>query len=563
MKGRGIENVQEWLDSDMRNVARWGQLAHMEDAVKMVYDTIRDNGNIQVVVDCDMDGFGSAAIFINYFTSIDKDWAKEHIDFILHEGKAHGLSDIYDLVKDDTALVVCPDAASNDIEYHKMLNERGIKFLALDHHIADEDYTNLPDSIVVNNQLCGYPNKTAVGGVITWQFCRAYDDLLGYNYSDNFLDLCALTLVSDMASLKDLETIALVREGSKRISNPFFQEMCKKNQYTMQKHGGACPMGFAFAVVPMVNAICRTGELEEKKTVFKSFCDLWAYDKVMSEATRGDFKGQRVPLYCEGVRVANSVKYRQNKIQDEVMATVEQEIQENNLLENAVLTIVNKPGIIPGGVAGLVANKLQAKYQRPAMVLTENETEDGVMCNGSMRNYSMSEQDNFKKVLEDTKLVEYVHGHNNAAGCGLKKERIPALTKSLNDSYKNVPKEPVYWVDYEWGQNEIDENTILTVAGFDRYWGQDIPESLIAVKGMDLSQYKLSLCGKNMDTLRIVGKDGFVFVRFGVSQEDFDKMQENNAMMDCVCSPQRNEWQGKISGEFIIKDYTIRKEWVF
>ena len=75
-----------------------------------------------------------------------------------------------------------------------------------------------------------------------------------------------------------------------------------------------------------------------------------------------------------------------------------------------MLIIKCEPGEVPGGVAGLISNKAQAKYQRPAMVLTRMETSEGVSYRGSMRNYSMSEEDNFKAILEETGLTEYVQG---------------------------------------------------------------------------------------------------------------------------------------------------------
>ena len=46
---------------------------------------------------CDQDGYASSAIFINYFYSIYPEWTKEHISYVHHEGKQHGLCDTYDI----------------------------------------------------------------------------------------------------------------------------------------------------------------------------------------------------------------------------------------------------------------------------------------------------------------------------------------------------------------------------------------------------------------------------------------------------------------------------------
>ena len=33
--------------------------------------------------------------------------------------------------------------------------------------------------VIINNQICKYPNKDLSGAGVTWQICRAYDDTMG------------------------------------------------------------------------------------------------------------------------------------------------------------------------------------------------------------------------------------------------------------------------------------------------------------------------------------------------------------------------------------------------
>ena len=69
---------------------------------------------ITVVVDSDVDGFTSAAIFIQYLRKFNKE---VKIVPILHQGKGHGLSDTYeDVFNTYPSYVVLPDAGSNDYE---------------------------------------------------------------------------------------------------------------------------------------------------------------------------------------------------------------------------------------------------------------------------------------------------------------------------------------------------------------------------------------------------------------------------------------------------------------
>ena len=109
-----------------------------------------------VIVDCDCDGYTSAALLINYLYKIYPEWVDNHLKWIMHDGKQHGLSDCIDKITPNYALVICPDSSSNDYEYHEKLYHQGTGVLVLDHHLADKVSQY---AVIINNQLSDYPNK--------------------------------------------------------------------------------------------------------------------------------------------------------------------------------------------------------------------------------------------------------------------------------------------------------------------------------------------------------------------------------------------------------------------
>ena len=118
---------------------------------------------IVVVVDSDVDGFTSAAIFIQYLRNFNPEI---QITPILHEGKGHGLSDTISVILEEynnnpnIKAVILPDAGSNDYEYHEQLGNFGIWSLMFDHHIVELDTQFSDWAIIVNNQLSeSYLNK--------------------------------------------------------------------------------------------------------------------------------------------------------------------------------------------------------------------------------------------------------------------------------------------------------------------------------------------------------------------------------------------------------------------
>lgn len=512
-----------------------------------------------VIVDCDCDGYTSAAIFINYLYDIFPEYVESNLIYIHHEGKQHGLADTIALIPEDIELVICPDSASNDYEQHKILFDRGIACVVLDHHEADKISEH---AIIVNNQLCDYPNKHLSGAGIVWHFCNAFNDIFDLNGNCS-LDLCALGNCGDMMDYREIEIRGLVRSGFFQISNPFFAMMVNKNKFSIDKMGGINYLSIAFYVVPFINAITRSGTIEEKDLIFKSMCIPYAYERI--ESGKRGHKGEMVPLYDEAVRIAGNVKNRQTKLQNESMSILEQKIKSESLLENSVLILTCEPGEVEKQIAGLCANKIQNKYQRPTLVLIKSKTKDDseYYYRGSMRNYSMSEIEDFKGVLESTNLTEYVQGHAGAAGCSIAESNLDDITASLNKIYENYSLEPVYWVDYVLDENECDPDFILSIAQCQDYYGQNVQESKVILKDIDLSKCGIKLCGKNMDTIRMVLPNGLVVCIFKQGQEEYDEMLKLNTHMTAVCTPKVNEWAGEISGEVIVETYELDEKWVF
>lgn len=269
---RGIDKkeIHKWLNAGFNEINSWKLLDDdysLTNAVKTIERAVLDNKNMLVVVDCDVDGTTSAAMFINYIYRCYPNYI-DKISYAIHSGKQHGLSDI--VIKDDIDIVVVPDAGSNDYIYHEQLFNRGIPVIILDHHEAEKKSEH---AIVVNNQLCDYPNKDLSGAGVVWQFCRAYDELKGFNFANDFIDICALGNLSDMMLFSSIETRAIVNLGLKNIINPFFAGMVNKNEYSISFMGGINYNSIAWYVAPFINAVHRTGNLEEKEIVFKAFCE--------------------------------------------------------------------------------------------------------------------------------------------------------------------------------------------------------------------------------------------------------------------------------------------------
>lgn len=560
-RGIPIEKQKEWLNAEWNEINDWRLFDLMESAVNRVYDAVKNDEKVQVVVDPDVDGLSSAAILTNYLFTLYPDWTHLHLSHTLHKGKEHGLSDVFDEILSDTKLVICPDAASNDIEIHKQLKEKGIDVICLDHHEAS-DHSN-DYAVTVNPQICDYPNKSLTGAGVTWQFCRAFDELYaGEPHANDFIDLAALGDCGDMADYRQLEIRALCNIGFSNIKNPFFFSMAKKNDYSIQKMNGINYYSMAFYVVPFINAVVRSGTMEEKKTVFDSMLLEYAFEDTES-SKRGE-KGKSVPLYEEAVTVAERVKRRQTKLQDESMELLENKIEEENLLDNAIILCLCEPGEVEKNIQGLCGNKLQAKYQKPAAVLTYSKTidDDEPFYRGSMRNYSLSPIQNLKDELEKTGEIEFCAGHQGAAGLGIALSHVGNFLEKFNEQYKDIDQTPVYWVDYIWNSRTIDGGRILDIGGLNIY-GQEIPESLVAVEDIALNSSMITLMSPDKHPTLKIQVGGVSIIKFKSSQEEYEEFCGENKVLTIVGKCQVNEWNGTVSPQIICEDFELREEWIF
>lgn len=573
LTNRGIpyNEIRHYLnttDNDINDYKFFGE-HRLKAAAAALIKTVSENKEALIVVDCDCDGYTSSAIFINYLYEIFPSWTVNNLRHFMHTGKTHGLSDVMDYIdQHNFSLVILPDSSSNDYTYHTYLKSKGIDIVILDHHEAE--YVSL-DAIVINNQLSDYPNKELSGAGVTWQFCRYLDSILNKNVADSLIDLVALGNCGDMMSLQSIETKHLITKGFKteNLENPFIYGMFTKNSYSLGSH--ITPMGAAFYIVPFINAIVRSGTLEEMELVFDAMIKYSAFTQIPSNK-RGHKPGEMETVLDQALRTVTNVKNRQTRAQEACMELLEKQIEKNNMMEHKVLLFLMEPGQIEPNIAGLVANKIMAKYQRPTCILTKVEVpimdmvpkdKATVICyRGSARGYERSGITNFKDICEDTGLCEYAQGHQNAFGLSIPALNIQEFIRCTDIRLKDMQSEPVYYVDYIFKGVDVEAEKILDIAWLSDLWGQNIEESLICIEDLKVTKDNLTLMSPDKKpTLKITLPNRLALIKFGSSQEEYESLLSSGYMkMNVIGKCNANEWAGNITPQLLIEDYEITGE---
>lgn len=561
LTNRGIkyENILHYVnttDEDINSFLLLGE-KKLKQAVTWILEVVKENKDIIIVVDSDCDGFTSSSLLINYLYDLFPAWVVAHVHWIIHSGKQHGLSDCCDeIVKNQYSLVIVPDAGSNDYEYQDKLFKIGIKTIVLDHHEIEEP-EKIKNAIVINNQWENYPNKQLSGVGVVWQFCRYIDSLMGSDNANNYLDLVALGNTADMMSLTSLETKHLINKGFEpnNIHNPFIYSIWQKNQFKLGEH--ITSWGAAFYIAPFVNAMVRSGTQEEKELLFESMLKMRAFEMVPS--TKRGCKGQEEQIVEQAIRTCTNVKNRQTRAQDAGLDFLENMIQEQNLLDNKVILFLLKPGQVDRNIAGLIANKFMAKYQRPCCILTRVEEENQISYQGSARGCDKVGVTEFKDICAETGVVMYTIGHQGAFGLGIEEHNIQSFIDATNEMLKDMSEEPLYYVDYIYDGGNVNPQNILDIADMDSYWGKDIDESLIAIKGLKVTKDMVTLMSPDKTpTLKIVLPNKVSIIKFGSSQEEYEKLATDGYIeMDIIGKCNKNVWNGWVNAQVMLESYEI------
>lgn len=489
LKLKGIKDINSFLNPTVKNTESELLFDNIEKARDVFVKHIENKSVMDLLVDCDVDGFTSASNIYQYIKKINPNI---EIRCFIHKGKIHGLSEFVDsMCEDDSKLIIVPDAGSGDLKECKKLIERGKDIIILDHHSIDASDN---PAIVVNNQLSDKITDKAMTGVgITYKFTKLLDKYYGVNYADDYLDLVALGMIGDRADTVNLQTRYLILKGLEQIrnkvnKNKLISVLVNAQMYSMNNK--ITINGIGFYVCPLMNSMIRLGEYEDKCYMFEALCNS---DEMLDRKVRG--KGVVNMTIQEFVlKACQSSNRKQKKITEESAAVLSEEIKKFNMDKLPIL-VCNARDDVDSNSTGLIANRLADQYQRPCLLMRRK----GDICKGSGRGSDKCEILNFNQWCKDTGLFNKVEGHPGAFGCEINFENTNKLFSLLSTMRKI--DEPTYHVYNVYDANQIHDQIIKNVAKYDFVWGNTVSEPIFLIKNIPCNKYNLYLLGSKQNKI--------------------------------------------------------------
>ena len=245
--------------------------------------------------------------------------------------------------------------------------------------------------------------------------------------------MVALGLIADVALLKG-ETRSLAQKGIEALRNTnrlglkVIAELSGTNLETLTEE----TIGFTFA--PRLNALGRLGD---------------ANPAVELLLTQDPARARVLAAQIEGLNAQRRL------LTSQVYEAAEAQLRENPDLLTEPAIVLSHPNW-PGGVVGIVANKLVDRYHKPAILL--NESEDGIM-RGSAR--SIEGLHITEAIATQKDILRRFGGHPMAAGMAFDADKLTEFRRGLGKAIEKqlgeiVREEPTLQIDAWLGLNEIN-----------------------------------------------------------------------------------------------------------
>ena len=455
----------------------------IEPAVERVQRAIHAGERICVWGDFDVDGQSSTSLLVQTLQSLDANV----VYYIPIRGReSHGvhIESLKPIIENGTSLILTCDTGITAHDAVDYAYSCGVDVVITDHHDPGETLPNA--KAIVNPKLLpeGHTLGTLAGVGVAYKFAEA---LLAQSSdrhisTEDLLDLVALGLIADVALLKG-ETRTLAQRGihalrrTQRTGLKVMAELSNTSLETLTEE----TIGFTFA--PRLNALGRLGD---------------ANPAVELLTTKDAARARVLATQIEGL---NS---QRRLLTSQVYEAAETMLRENpHWLTEPAIVLAHQNW--PGGVVGIVANRLVDRYHKPVLLLTESD--DGIL-RGSAR--SVEGLHITEAIAAQRDLLMGFGGHPMAAGLAFSRENLGAFKKGLGKAIEKqlgtgVRQEPTLQIDAWLQLDEIDldlASALEVLAPF----GAGNPSLVMATRQVKMKS--ITSIGKAREHLRLRVEDG-------------------------------------------------------
>ena len=533
----GDEAVDFYLNGTIADLYDGMLMKDMDRAVEILSEKIREEKQIRVIGDYDIDGVNATYILQQGLSELG---AKVDTDIPDRIRDGYGLNiDLIDRAIEDgvDTIITCDNgiAAADEIAYGK---DNGLTIVVTDHHevpyvqVNDEKEYILPlaDAVVDPHRAdCEYPFKGLCGAAVAYKLVEALYNVMQRDPEDvdYLMENVAIATVGDVMDLTG-ENRIFVKQGLemlKRTQNPGLKALIECTGVDADRLN-AYHIGFVLG--PCINA---SGRLDTAKRALE----------LLNARTRRD-----AVMLAEDLKALNDSR---KEMTERGVEEAVQMIERTSLKDDRVL-VVYLPDCHES-IAGIIAGRIREKYYRPVFVLTR--AEEGVKGSGrSIETYDM-----FAQMCRCRALFTKFGGHKLAAGLSLEEENVERFRETINElcELSDDDLQEKVSIDMRLPFPYITEQLVNEMELLEPF-GKGNPKPLFAEKS--LSVISPRIFGKNRNVLkcRLQDQQGYQMeaVYFG-DVEDCLRAMEQKDVMSFTYYPTINEYMGRRTLQLVIVNY--------
>ena len=412
----GEEQIRRYLHPTVGDLYPAALLTGASDAGLLLKRKILEKKKIRIIGDYDIDGVMATYILFRGLKRCGAD-ADYEIPDRMKDGFGLNRSLIELAFTEGADTVITCDngiAAIEEIAYAKQL---GLTVIVTDHHEpvyeetgGEKQYRYPPADVVVDPAVPEntYPFRKICGAVVAWKVI--HELFAAFQISEGewlrFLPFAAFATVGDVMDLQD-ENRAIVRLGlpplelTDNIGMRALIRACSLEGRRLTAYH------IGFVLGPCINA---GGRLDTaKRSLRLLLCE--EEDQAQVLAVR--------------LRELNDLR---KQMTDFCISEACERIEQGEFAGDDVYVIYLKQ--CHESIAGIIAGKVRERYYHPVIILTDSQTPG--LLKGSGR--STETWNMYEGLVRCNDLMEKYGGHPMAAGITLRKEKLDAFRKALNEN---------------------------------------------------------------------------------------------------------------------------------
>lgn len=517
LDNRGVSDSDSFLNPSVSGLHDPFLLEGVSEGCGKILEAIKNNKNISIFGDYDVDGVASTALLLIVLQKLGGK-VDFYIPHRLEDGYGLNKSGIYELKERGTDLIITVDCGINGSEEIEYARELGMEVLVTDHHLPEKEN---PADIKINPYLSeAYPYKELAGVGVVFKLCQGLVKMsdLPMNFLLWNLDLVALGTVADIMPLTGENRIitALGLKIMNENRRPGIVSLLNKARF---KKGEIQSWHIAFLIAPRINAL---GRLEEAREAVEL---LSTYSKAETNLIATKLENYNV---------------ERKKIQEKIFKQASDFLKSQSEKENTGIVLSSENW--HEGVIGIVASKIVEEFNSPTILIVEKDE----VCRGSGRSIPGF---NITDSLKDLGVfLEEFGGHAQACGISIKKENIPSFEKAFKEKVMKKLGDEIrqkeLLIDFPLSLSFVDKALVKNLESLAPF-GVGNPQPVFAALNVELAGVP-RIVGRNH--LKFSVKDGDTYIScIGFSQGDKLDLLRDSEQFNIAYSPFIDDWNGQVS----------------